>query len=111
MIKKSTFWAFTQFALLLMLIFAAWPLPLWRYVLVLAVAYALASTERRWARTVTPPADPGMTIPGPGLALKRCPECGAVMNPAATWWWTTYGATDSENCARSLVEREEWRER
>lgn len=35
-----------------------------------------------------------------------CPECGRVMNPDVAWWWTAYGATDTENCARLLVERE-----
>jgi hypothetical protein len=43
--------------------------------------------------------------------VKRCPECGAAMNPERAWWWTAYGATCTENCARLLIEREEWRER
>lgn len=28
------------------------------------------------------------------------------MDPEKTWHWTSAGATDTENCARLLVERE-----
>lgn len=37
--------------------------------------------------------------------VKRCSECGAAMDPTKTWCWTAYGAVDTENCARLLVDR------
>lgn len=35
--------------------------------------------------------------------VKRCPQCGDVMDPDRAWWWTARGACCTEACARGLL--------
>ena len=37
------------------------------------------------------------------LAEAPCRFCGTAMDPDRPWWWTGYGATCSDVCARDLI--------
>jgi hypothetical protein len=38
---------------------------------------------------------------------KSCPVCSGWMDPERVWWWTGYGATCTDVCARDLIRQHE----